>query len=264
MIAEAIQAIEGLARAATAPKPLDIKDPRKARFVDGSGRLVEFSLPPPPRAHTVKQLDDLIALAKRFETIIDDDGDCKHLPVVFYDESAVVLVIDDDGHRCETATLKLEESDLFRAVRALGSGCAAKAFGHKDFVRLLRIDLAGALDPGTLLDIVQRVKFENGTVTSAEVRKSRESLGREITSAVSAEKDIPDTVVLSVPVYKTLGERETYPVRCTVEIDSMSAVFRLVPFPDEIENTLQLAVGSIADRLAGGLPESVPSYFGKP
>lgn len=260
MIQEALQYIADLARAAAEPKRLDVKDPRRARFYAGDGKTVEVALPEPPRDHAVKQLADLIAMAGRF----NDNNPDGYMPVVFYDESKVILVIDDNSHRCETATLALIESDAFRVVRSLAKGTQAPKFDLKAFIRLLRIDLAGTLAPAALLDVVRRVKFETGQVTTGEVRRNRESLGKEISSAVSAEADIPEAVCLNVPVYKTLGEADPRPIRCTVECDPSELCFRLIPYPDEVERVQQLAMASIAERLADGLPEGVPHYHGSP
>jgi rhodanese-related sulfurtransferase len=257
MLEEALTYVAELGRKSAAPQRLDIKDPRHAVFALGGGAIQTIDLPVPPRAHAVKQLADIVELADRFDA-------AGRKVAVWYDECAVVLVIDDDGHRVETATLTLVESDVFKVVRLLTGGTKAASFDHKAFVRLLRIDLAGALAPSELLEVVRRVKFEAGSVVNSDVRRSRESLGREITAAVSAEAEIPDDVTLSAPVYKTFGEESEYPVRCTVEVDAMAGSFRLIPFPDEIERVQHLAVASIAERLAAGLPEGVPHYYGKP
>lgn len=259
MIAEALKYLSELAQSAARPVEINVPDPRRARYLTGGGASHEIARPVPPRDHGVKRLSDLIALAERFNS-----GPQDHAPVVWYDEESVVLVIDDDGHRCETATLDLVESDAFAVVRSLAGGTQSRPFDHKSFVRLLRIDLAGALAPSELLNVVRKIRFENGTITQGQVQKSRESLGREITAAVSAEAEIPDDVTLSVPVYKTDGEDGEYPLRCTVEVDPMQGCFRLIPYPDEIERVQRLAVASIAGRLEAGLPGSVPHHFGTP
>lgn len=253
MFDQMIASIVSLGRASAAPVKLDIPDVTKAHFLTGNGQIVTVPIDPSPRDHTVCQLDDLIRMANLF-----DDGltSC----VVWYNEDHVILVLDNDAHRCQKVTMTLEISDVCRVVASLPGAC----YDHKSFVRLLRVQLAGALSPSSLLDIVRRVRFDNGAVTHSEVKRTRESLGREITASVSAESEIPDTVTLSVPVYSTLGETDPYPVRCTVEVDPVEGRFRLIPFPDEITRVYQLAVASIARRLAAGLSEGVPAYYGAP
>lgn len=258
MFSEAIKTLIETGKSLSRPVRLECDDPRVARFIQADGSVSSVALPQPPRDHKARSLSDLLAMVEKL-----DAGDPSGF-VVWYNESTVVLVFDDKGYGCERATLALEESDVFRTVRSLGGGTKAQAFEHKAFVRLLRVDLAGALAPGDLLDIVRRVKFESGAVVNSNVQRSRESLGREVLSAVSAETDIPDVVVLSVPVYKTAGEGATYPVRCSVEADPMTARFTLTPFPDEIEHVQQLAMRSIQARLQDGLPPKTPAFYGEP
>ncbi len=262
MLKEALEALMSIGHQLAIPVPLDLNDARHKYFAFRED-IAAVDLPKPPRDHKVECLEDLIELAKRFDPVGGDGGPTPpHNPVVWYNADKVVLVIDDDGHRIETATLNLVKSDVFIAV--IGLAFNKNWFVHKDFVRLLKINLVGTLPPEALLNVVKRIKFENGAVTTAEIRKNRESMGREIIGAVSAEGEIPDTVTLAVPVYKTFGLREARPVRCTVEVDAMEGKFRLMPFPDEIEQTLHLALAEIATELEMGLPDSVPAYMGTP
>lgn len=257
MLKEALEYLAGLGRANAAPVKID-ENSRQARYAI-NGRIETLDRVPNDRDHEPADLAALIALATRFVDQPPDDGPVT--PVVWYDHQAVTLVLDDAGHRVETATLSLEESDVFKVIRSLRE--QKRWLEQKPFIRLLRIDLARTLDPVMLLDKVRRVKFDNGVATTGEITRNRESLGREITSKVEAGGEIPEEVTLSVPVYKTQGETDRYPLRCTVEVDPAQGAFQLLPLPDEIERVVQMAVASIADRLAA-LPESVPSYYGKP
>jgi hypothetical protein len=257
VIAEALKYLVETATKAAAPQKLD-SDPRTMRYALG-GEEFEFDLPPAPRGHSVATLDDVIALAKRFES---DGSEGTHEPAVWYDERAVVLVIDDNAHRLETATLSLAASDVFARVVRLWE--CREWHDHRAFIRLLRIDLARTLDPVELLERVRRVRFENGSAMTGEVQRNRESLGHEITRRVETGGEIPEEVTLMVPVYKTPGETDPLPLRCAVEVDPARGAFQLLPLPDEIERVRHLAVARIADRLGDGLPESIPAYFGRP
>lgn len=255
MLDAALKYLTGLAEKATVPQKIESGDPRKLAYVI-NGESVEVETEPGARKHTVGQITDLIELANRF----DDD---QNSPVVWYDESAVVLVIDDDRHRLETVTFPLATSDVFK--RLLDIARSKEKFEQKAFVRLLRIDLAGTLDPVTLLEKVRRVKFENGVSTVANVAKQRESFGRSIVSEVSTDGgDLPDEVTLAVPVYKTMGQRQAYPLRCSVEVDPGEGTFRLLPLPDELERVGHVAVSHLARDLSEGLKPEVPAYYGKP
>ncbi len=260
MLREALDALVLLARQSAETKPIDCKNPRTLYFSGPDGRLAELPLSISPRRHKVESLNDLIELATRFDKAPLGDGKFAN-PVVWYNAERVVLVIDDDGHRIETATLELEESDFFKTVCKLTAG---PWYTQKDFIRLLKIHLVGTLPDVDLLNVVRRLKFENGTVTTGEVKKNRESMGREITAAVSAEGEIPDFVRMMVPLYKVFDFKETYPVNCTVEVDPPDGRLRLMPFPDEVERVCHLALAAIEERLMEGLPESVPCYLGAP
>ncbi len=262
MLRELLTDIVQLARTSAEPKLVDSKDPRALAWLTHNGNITAHAVPVPPRNHKVESLEDLIRLATRFNPV-DGVGNVGPVPspVVWYNADRVVLVLDDAGHRLETATLELAKSDMFLAVERLKSG---GWFVQKEFVRLLKVILAGALPDVDLLTVVRRVKFENGTITTGEVKKSRESMGKEITAAVSAEGEIPDFVRLTVPVYKVFDLKAQYPVNCIVEVDVQDGRFRLMPCPDEIQKVLHLAMAKIADELQVGLPDSVPCYLGAP
>ncbi len=249
---------------AGAPQPMDSGDARSKTFVV-NGEVIERFVEPAPRRHDAGTLGDLIRLANRFAADGGEDdyetaGDAS--PVVWYSEDSVDLVIDDRGHRLETVKLPLDFSGVFQVVRRLRETQAW--FEQKAFVRLLRIDLAGALDPVHLLNAVRSVKFESGSVTRGEVQKSRESIGREIISRVEPSAELPDEVTLRVPVFKTAGLREVFPVRCAVDVNPPEGKFQLLPLPDEIERAIADALAFIGAVLGDGLDESVPHYQGRP
>lgn len=251
---KALEYLNGLALKAAAPQTL-AETPRDRRVLVG-GEVVLVPRDVPPRDHAVGCLDDLVALANRFH----DGG--KDTPAVWYDEERVVLVIDDGGHRCERATLALETSDAFAVLARLRR--ERPWYDPKPFHRLLRVELAGAAGLERLAEAAGRLRFENGQTVTAENARGKESLGRSITSQVTGEKELPEEVTVGVPVYKTHGERDLYPVRCAVEPDALAGKIQLIPFPDEIERVRQLAVASVAARLRQNLNETVPAYYGRP
>jgi len=252
MILSALKYLSKLAQEAVAPAKIEeASGPRQASYLWHGGQVI-LPNPKPPRAHSSGALREIIELANRFGPPA----------VIWFDEAAIVLVIDDDGHRCEKATMALEESDAFTFAKALrGRTC----FNQKQFVKMLRIDLAGCLDPGALLNIVKCVKFETGSTTAGTVDRKKESLGKTINAAVNAtEGDIPEVVTLSVPVFKTAGVRDCYPIRCTVDVDAAEATFRLIPFPDEIEAAQQAAMEDLHCAFKWSLTEGVYFYYGSP
>lgn len=283
MIAEALKYLTDLTARSLEPIPL----PGNAHIkrVAIGGQVHSFDLEPEPRDHRAGSLDDLIRLANRFDaepapgddesppaasgagmpavwhTTTATDGD-SYLPVVWYDPESVVLVIDDEGHRIERATLKLEPSDVFTLLRKIRA--EKPWYEQKPFVRLLRIDLAGTLDPVVLLEKVRKLRWENSSATTGAVGRQAESLGREINNRVDSAEPIPEEVVLQVPVYRTPGETRRWPLRCTVDADPALGRLQLLPLPDEIERVLALATEDIGARLREGLNDSIPCYLGRP
>jgi hypothetical protein len=255
MKADAYQLLIEQAKRVSGAVLLAQPDPRISRY-GISGQIADFPVEILPRKHAPGSVAEVIALANRF-------ADAGSAPVVWYSEDAVTLVIDDDGHRVNVATLTLEKSDKFAVLCELRK-TPKKYLNQKDFIRLLRIDLAETLAPGALLEVIRVLKIDNGSVVSSSVTKSKESMGAMITNKVSGAGDIPEEVTLGCPVYKTLGEREPYPIRCTVDVDLLRAEFQLLPFPDEIERAQQLAVAALAAKLDAGLDDKLPFYYGKP
>lgn len=252
MIKEAIDLLVGYGRQSKFPLQVNKDDPRAEHFMLEGGEPADFDKPIPPRNHCLSSLEDLIAMA-----LADEGGSL----AVFHDEEKVTLILDYDGHRVERAEFDLESADSWLTVtNRLKSGPWLDA---KNLIRLLRTDLYGCLPDRELADIVRKVKIEAGQITTGETQRSRESIGREITSKVSTPIEIPERVTLMVPVYSSLGETDRYPLGCSVEVDPCRAEpFQLKPLPDEIERVQQLAVQSIGKRLKAGLPETCPCFYG--
>jgi hypothetical protein len=249
MIKEALEYLTSQAILATETEELPGTLRKIRRLVNGE--VMEWEVPVEPRDHFPATLDEVIALATRFAA---------DKPVVWYDHEQVVLVIDDAGHRIERATLNLEISDTFGVVQMLRK--EKPWFAQPDFVRLLRVDLAGTLDPAVLLNRVRKLVI--GQKTTTEVNRRGESFGHEINALAGKDTDPPDEVDLCLPVFKTPGEQTPVYVACTVDVEvAQPKPFRLVPKPDEVERVLQVAVGSIGERLRAGLPEGVSCYHGR-
>jgi len=264
MLREALEFLAEQARQSVTPTEIKSPDPARRIFLMPDRTLKTIDVGSEPRNHKVNSLEDLMRLATRFgpdlESNAEDSGD--H-PVVWYNENRIVLVIDDELERQNTATLNLVESDQFQTIRRLAK--EKTAHDQAGFVRLLRIDLAGTLAPSVLLDPIRRVTFENGAMSQGVVERGKESLDRSVKAKVTGHSDIPEDVTLMVPVFKTPGERNVYPVRCVVDINPMSQsqAFRLIPLPDEIDRVVDMHMSDVRSRLEA-LPESVPAYYGAP
>ncbi len=240
------------------PVAVDLKDPTSIGFI-ADGKIVREDVPAPPRKHEVKSVDEVIRLAVRFA---DPGVPTAPAPVVWYDEHGVTLTIDDGGYRVDSVTLRLERSDVFAKLAALAKSPAV--MDQKDFIRLLRVELSGTLEPVVLLNKVRSLRFSTTSDATSVKKAQAESLGKDIRSKVETDGgDLPEEVVLMAPVFKTYGQRRPVAVKCAVEVFPADGTFRLKPLPDEIEKAEQEAVQRIAERLGEELPGSVPAYYGK-
>jgi len=250
MIKEAFEYLVSLAKASVAPVEVKTGDPRVITYLVGQGPI-QIAKPEPPRNHSVDTLADLIELANRFA----DDGQ----PVIWVGETRVILVIDDAGHRVDTVEYALEQSDAFKTLKGLH--ISQSWHEQKAFIRLLRINFGRALAPGLLLDRVRKVRFENSQITTAEKTRDRESMGKDITSRVATNDEIPESVCLELPVFE-LCEPES--VQCAVDVDPSRGLFQLIPFPDEMERAVDHALMSISNVIGADVEEEVLVYRGEP
>lgn len=261
--ADALKLLIETCQKAAAPVLLEQSGRQSVYSANGAQWTIER--PIKDRNHIAGSLADIITLANRFV------GENLYQPVVWFNESAVVVVIDDTydadekapGPRIQRATLTLQWSDTMVKARALKAN--PSWLEQKPFERLLRVDLAGTLEPAELLIPVRKITWTHGAKTTAAVGRQAESLGREITSTATTDgRELPEVVKLQIPVFKTYGETERYCLNCAVDVDPAECKLQLLPLPDEIERVTQLAVASIGDRLEAGLAQGVPAYYGAP
>lgn len=252
MLAEAIESLKQLVAKAESPQLVIDQGTDQVIFVNGE--IKTFSKAIKPRNHGVDAITDLIALANRFQELDTN-------VVVWYDEDGVTAILDDGEYREEEASAVMEKSQLYTAVASLDP---RQWHTPKDFVRLLRITLNGALDPKTLLDPVRRVKFNVGATTTVENSRIKESMGKEITSSVSAASELPEFVTLVLPIYQNPGADTLVNIRAAVEIDHDRQAFQLVVLPDELEKAKAHVLRAIGAKLREELHETIHVYQGRP
>ncbi len=249
MIKEALEYVSNLTQSGLKPEKVETGDQTRLTFFV-SGEPVTIDRPISPRHHEADDLATLCTLATRF---------AEQQPVIWVDNSQVVLVMDDDGHRVNTATVRLELTTVFSRLKELDK--SKPWLDQRAFIRLLRIELNGTLAPGILLDRVRKLRFEAGTIVTTEAKRDRESMGKQITAAVSADGELPEGVTLLVRVFRG-GEQ--FPINCSVDVDPSRGLLQLIPFPDEIERVTDLAVGRIQELIGEDIPDTVIVYNGRP
>lgn len=251
-LTEALKFITALASRSESLRPIPVDDPAVARFYDGKA-IIDVPKRRAQRKHAVRTLADFVSYI--------EEGRGATSPVVWFDSRGVVGVLDDGDYGLDSVIMLLAPSTLFQRLAGLEK--SSTFYDQKAFVRLLKIDLAGTLDPNVLANRVRSIRFENGTVTKGVVQKQRESLGREIVSSVTGEQEIPEEVTLTVEVFSNPDIDFEASVKCAVEIDPPSGTFRLVPLPDAIQNALDQAVAHVGAQLRASLP-SLNVFWGTP
>ncbi len=250
MLKEALQFLGETFSKSQGAKLLSVPGNGRKAYVDQGGTVTPYDVTPPLREHRVNSVADLIAAAEKWDTA----------PVVWINGDAVVL-ITDDADRLDSVTLRLSKSAAFAKLIALNQ---SPVLDQQALIRVLRIDLQGTINRADLLTAVRNIKFRVSDSGASNIQQGNESLGRTIEAEVTGAGDIPESVVVSCPVYSNPGERAlTFTVGCDLEIVPADKKFRFRPIPDEIERVTDAALQGIRDRIDEALPD-VATFFGSP
>jgi len=252
MLKEAIESLMAAGVKAGEPKLLQPKpEPGHVYYLQGQ-RVVAT---PAPRDHGAQDLATIVAFAEK-----GGEAEAGGGPVLWYNRKAVVCLLND-GERRDKVTLPLA---LSRPIEVLTNLQTPAALTQAAFIRLLRIDLAGACD--SLVGIVRRVHWRSADEGEAELRPGKASVGRRIESELTGTAELPETVTLTVPVFTSILKKP-FEVQCSLDSDAGTQSFYLVPLPNQVEEAIQEAEGDIGSLLRGMVSSrdlEVPVYYGEP
>lgn len=225
---------------------------------DGGVAFQKVFADPPPRKHALLSVDQV----GEFVTDVEERIAC--LPVVWYGPTAVIVVMNDqrEANRVGRATVQLVPTPQFAKLRELEKGVK---FGQKQFVRLLRCELADCMNDGLapLLRAVKTLNFSAGVKGSGRIDHGQESLGREIEASVtSTAGPIPDEVVLSVRIYNDPVMKVRRPVKCMIEVDAAENTLCLQPLPGQLDDAIQAEMEHLGTLLHSVVKR--PVFFGTP
>lgn len=223
--------------------------------IKSDGTFEEKPIPAPPRHYELRAVSDLLPLCRHVKDClsatpviwIGDDGVC----ITFHDN-------DESKRWADSAVLNFVKTDQYRL---LSTGISQQS--QKDFLRLLRQKFSTALGETatTLLPALKQISFKNGVSGKSNVGQGRESMGREIEQEVlSASGDIPETVVLSIALYKDPSLSILVRIVCDLEVDATNQTFALTPLSGELDN----AVLRVREHLVSLLGNEVPYFIGSP
>jgi len=249
MLKEALALIQDTAQKARGVRRLGpTADGRIERF-DVDGKVVPFDIPPANRAHCVYSLADLIDCVEGATT-----------PVVWYSATEVVLIVEDSDRR-DRITFELTLSEQVTALDRLrdSAGGQLPAFSQRELLHFLRFSLDV---PAETVNLFRKLNWADSTRAASNLGKGQESLGLEIEAECSGTDELPDELTVHIPVYREFGEREPWPVRLLIEIDTNSKTFRVRPAPGDLDTAIQRAQQSIGERLGGAL--ECPAFYGTP
>jgi len=207
-------------------------DPRRVIMAQGGDREV-VAIPPPVRSHKADDLGSLVALAVRF-------GGNGLWPVIWYRQDKVVLVVDDSDRR-DTVTVALLPTPQIQLLAKLEQ--EKPAFDQARFIKLLRLELG--LDAVLVVNKFRKLSWNSCEDANGNVQRGRESLGAAIEAQVRGVDELPEELVIPVPIFRNQGLTDTYDVRCAVEIDVRNKVFQLVPLPGELDRAIHAAEDAV-------------------
>lgn len=265
MIAEAIAKLQELFRA-TNPLVV-VKPPAEPDHIyyltdQEGGNIQRVEADPQPRRHTASDLSAIVAFAREFHGLDSADQDERNDVDVWYHRTGVVCLLDSQSRR-DRITLPLAYSEPLKVLQNLdGKPCS---FSQKEFVRLLKVNLANCVD-GALISALCYLKFKATTDGESSIGHAKVSVGKSISAQVTGQKEFPEVIHVSVPIFHGFMHHATHAVACALEIEPTNERFSLTPLPGEIELCIRAAEDEIGQKLKADLEDSgiTQIYYGVP
>lgn len=253
MLSEFVAKIQELATTAGSLQVLRSDDLRRV-FVRHGTELLDFNLPPLQREPVLESFGSVIDLVK--------DEVVAPRPEVYIDEESIRVLLDrNDRH--ERAVFPLQRSERFQTIKLLSNpGGIGMAPSH--WVRKLRFELPDAGVDG-LIKALRKVDFTRRSDGSANVQHGKESFGQSVELAVQQAADVPETFMVTVPVF---ADRDLVPhSQCNVtfgvfiDLEKQQVVMR--PLADEVARAELWALERVSALLCEAAP-GVPVFRGTP
>lgn len=246
-LAEALETIQETAVKASHAQRL--MDKRKGTVFSHGGQILTIDADPPARNHKVSDLESLVVA-------IGGEASAS----VWHSGNQVVAIIDDTpaSHRDDRVSWSLVESAKFAALTRK----AAEPRSHAEFVKFLVQNLRDELQaaaPG-LLGAIRALKFRSADEQAGKIEHGRESMGRAIEAEVTGAGELPETVVVKVPRWATLGLDYVASIECLLVLDVNDRKLSLRPLADQLERAENAAQRWLNDLLSGSLAEASVLY----
>lgn len=189
-------------------------------------------------------------------------SDLKGKPAIYFNETFVRVIQDDgpDSLRKDCAVVGLPRTPECVLIGEVSN----TFFLQKDFIRLLRVDLADCKTQEImqLINVCKAIDFSSTKKGSASVDHGRESMGFDIQDEViSKAGDIPEEVQIDLRIYEDRALDHRYKITCIVDVDAQTGQFKLTPKPAEIRKAVEQEMAAIENILGEC---DCPVYFGSP
>ena len=155
--------------------------------------------------------------------------------------------------------LTLEQTDQ---AKLISSGL--QGMDQKEFLWVLRRHLWKALGElgSTLIPALKSISFKNGVAGKSLVGQGREAMGREIEQEVLSDRgDIPETIELTISIYKDPVLDFPQKILCDLEVNAASQTFSLVPLSGEFDQAMSRTQGQLKKILSA---DEFPVFLGSP
>lgn len=245
MLAEFLNGLVQRVKAAETPTVTKIPgDPR--RLIVAHNGVKEFlDVPPADRAHQVMGISDLVTFGQRQDL---------EAPELFINSERVLIVMKGSDRR-ETCTMDFQETSRFTRLREMASeGPWGESFTVRDLVRTLRFELPGAASDD-LIKALSTIDFSRKSDGSQVAEHGRESLGKRVEKIVQQADRIPESFLVTVPMFNNLGLKHvTATVRVGIYLDMDEESIYLRPLADQLElamNDVLLQVYQVLHRDLG-------------
>jgi len=288
MLAEAIELIQKTAQQASGltTHPLEVRrgeEPRRLIIAhDGEHEIIDLAFVPKLRAPVTETFEDFGRAYESYGCVAAEAAPAPSSPPA---ETTAVAVARpgvkaagltprstvwvnvagasfqfDEADRREQCSIAFVFSKYWETVRQFEKKSKAD---HKAFVRLLRHDLLGCVDP-YILTVFRDLDFEAINRARSIQEKQKQSLDSSVMAEVrGAEK--PEQFLVSVPVFKNrelAGHRVE--ISITIDLDAASREIVLQAAPDALELALDNALEDAAGKIEAALPDGTVVLRGKP
>lgn len=224
---------------------------------------------PTPRQYRARHLPDFIQAVidlTKVETLKE--------PKVFITTSGLVAVMDEAGRRECVVRMDFTQTKAFKTL--LKCEAERKYLEHKEFMRMLRLDLDLGTDPA--YSKFKVLKFRGDSESDSDIDKTNASMGKTVMlKVVAGSGDVPDSINVHFPLYEELNldrgsARQDFKpkdVECLIDVDLEDQVIALIPR----QMQLATAVGEVFEELRTALEHgfaelddgsAIPVYIGSP